>query len=118
MKTERVELVVAHHSVRVARLNHRSNDLDNTALLGTSVNKVTHKDSPALGVLVDAVNRRITQRAQQPFELFSLTVDIPNHIKIAQIQLFEKWVLATLGQPKNNRENISRLDLLDYQRLD
>ena len=79
-----IELVVAHHDVSAAVVDHRLDDLQHLQLSGPAVDEVTDEDRGAFRVSVHAlVVLLVAELAQQDRQLFGVAVNVANDVVLS-----------------------------------
>jgi len=78
---DRVELVVAHHTPRVPRLDHAPDDLEHAQLVAATVDQVAEEQRlPPLRRPIAAARAHVAHRREQGFELAGLAVEVTDHV--------------------------------------
>lgn len=62
---DRVEFMITHYEQRSASINHRSDDIDNPALIRPTVDKATKKDYLSLWMPIHAISHAVIKLASQ-----------------------------------------------------
>src|ERR1035441_2613257 len=79
----RVEIVVAHHGERVARVNHSPDDHHRFNLLGSAINEIAHEYRGAVRMAPCPVALFITHLPEKCDERISLAMNVPNDVDAA-----------------------------------
>lgn len=75
-----VEFVVAHDSLRTARVHHAPHGHHAVNLAWPTVYEVAHKDCRPDWMAIGALRFPVTQFGKQGFQFVRLAVDIPNYV--------------------------------------